>query len=260
MALMEALMPDFSRHRANGLIHRPHSLLPRLTGAVLDDLPAFPVTNWHLWIAFDGDSLGNGPPANRGNCVECGALQSIRIRRAVVAGDHRVPKADQALALYQQWSGWDGTDATDLGTASDVAAVQWATKGIWWSDQWEDVPAIAWLDVKNLAHLRAAIRYLGPVQIDLVLPISAQKQDVWDVAADDGGVWGCHRVCCGRYDAERFNVVTWGVEQTMTGAFLLKYGINAEAAVSASWLDTTGRTPAGLDFAALKRESEALAV
>jgi hypothetical protein len=224
----------------------------------LDALKAPDACDWHQHIALDGDALGNDIHSN---CVPCGALRRVQIARAVSAGDRRAPTTGQALDLYRQW-GWDGSEAGDIGVASDVAAFRWTAGGIAWGGQWEDVPGIVALRPANLDHLRAAIAYLGPVQLDLALPRSAQGMTSWTVAAGpDGapGSWGPHRVCVGRYDGRYVYAVSWGLEIPMTRDFVARYAINAEAMVSRSWLDTMGTSPAGLDLAALERQSAALA-
>ncbi len=242
-----------------GLIHRPHPGLPRLAARMdLDAIKAPDACDWHQYVTLDGDALGNDLHCN---CVPCGALRRVQIARAVSAGDMRVPTAPQALDLYRRW-GWDGSEAGDIGLASDVAVLRWATGGVPWGGQWEDVPGIVTLAPANLDHLRAAIAYLGPVQLDLALPLSAQGLTSWTVALGANGVpgsWGPHRVCVGRYDGRHLYAVSWGIEIPMTADFVKQYAINAEAMVSRSWIDTLGVSPAGLDLAALARESAALA-
>lgn len=243
--------------RKLGLIHRPQPRLPRIGAALAGRQPPAAV-DWHRYIALDGDALGNDQV---GNCVECGTLRAIQIMRAAAAGDARKPSTAEALALYRAWAGWDGTAATDLGTASDAAAALWASTGVAWGEQWRDIPAVAGFDPRVASHLRAAIAWLGPVQLDLDLPASARSQQVWSVA--DGplsapGSWGAHRVCVGKYDSLGFHAVTWGMEMPVTEAFIEAYALDAMVAISRSWLDVTGRSPLGLDLDALEAESRAL--
>jgi hypothetical protein len=241
-----------------GLIHRPHPGLPRL--AVQMNLGALTVPDacdWHQHIVLDGDALGNDV---RSNCVPCGAVRRVQIARAVSAGDMRAPTAGLALDLYGRW-GWDGTEAGDIGLASDVAAIRWTVGGIPWGGQWEDVPGITALDPANLGHLRAAISFLGPIQLDLGLPRSVQGAQLWAVTVGPEGEpasWGLHRVCVGRYDEQYLYAISWGIEIPMTLDFVARYAINAEATVSRSWLNTMGTSPAGLDLGRLERESAAL--
>jgi hypothetical protein len=230
-----------------GLIHRPAQPSERL-GAALAAAPSPPgACNWHALIALDGDALGNDVHAN---CVECAALRAVQIMRAAVAGDVRKPTAAEALALYRAWAGWDGSEATDVGTQSDVAEAQWSSKGIEWGVQWEDVPNLFPLDPQNAEHLRAAVAFLGPIQLDLALPVEWERAVVWDNAGAPGS-WGAHRVCAGRYDARFLYVVTWGEERAIPWGALPTYALGATATVSRSWLDTNGRSPGGLDLAAL---------
>lgn len=244
-----------------GLIHSPHPGLPRLAARMaLDTLRPPAACDWHRQVVLDGDALGNDLHSN---CVPCGALRAVQIMRAVVAGDQRRPTAAQALDLYRQWAGWDGRPETDIGTASDSASIRWARSGIRWGEQWEDVPGIASIAAGNADHLRAAIAFLGPVQLDLALPRSARGLQSWTPAAGpDGapGSWGAHRVCAGKYDERYLYAVSWGVEIAMTPDFLARYAINAEACLSRSWLDVTGFSPAGLSLADLEAEMAALAV
>jgi hypothetical protein len=219
-----------------------------------------PACDWHRSIPLDGDALGND---DRSNCVPCGALRSIQIRRAVAAGDQRKPTAAEALELYCAWAGWDGTDATDAGTSSDDAAMLWAQKGVRWGEQWLDIPAIVNVDPANGAHLRAAIAFLGPVQLDIALPLAWQDAPaVWSIVSGGWGKpgsWGDHRVCAGKYDAQGLYVVTWGTERLLPWNSVATYAINCEATVSRSWLDTMGLSPGRLDLAALESEMKKLA-
>ena len=241
-----------------GLIHRPHPSLPRI-GAALAASSAPEACDWHRFIALDGDALGNDVHSN---CVPCGALRAIEIRRAAAAGDARRPTAEQALALYRAWADWDGTEAADIGTPSDQAAVRWATSGVRWGENWEDVPAIAAIDPANAEQLRAAVAFLGPVQLDLAMPRAWQQAPrYWSIVSGSWGApasWGNHRVCAARYDAECLYVVTWGQDRGLPWSAVARYAIGAEAAVSRSWLDATGLSPTGLDLDALERESRAL--
>lgn len=231
-----------------GLIPR-HVPLPRL-GATLASMPPPPeAVNWHALIPLDGDALGNDAHAN---CVECAALRALQMMRAAVAGDRRKPEAAEALALYRDWAGWDGSPATDLGTASDAAARAWGGKGIAWGAQFEDVPALAAIDARNVVRVKQAIAALGPLQLDLALPTEWQTATVWDVAGQPG-TWGAHRVCAGRYDARFLYVVTWGAEMPITWDAVARYEIDCWAAATRSWLDTGGRSPDGLTYDALVR-------
>ena len=206
-------------------------------------------------VIANGDARGN---TDHSCCVPAGAWQAVRIMRAIVAGDTRDFTTPQVMQTYADWSGYNWTPETDLGTRSDLAGALWGSKGLWWDDQLEDVPQVVPL---GLDHLRAAVAFLGPVQVDLALPIAWQTESVWDAVdgpVGEPGSWGSHRVCIAGYGPYLSNVVTWGEEVGITAAGLAKYALGAWASVSRSWLDATGKTPAGLDFDALAAEGAAL--
>jgi hypothetical protein len=101
------------------------------------------------------------------------------------------------------------------------------------------------------------------VQLDLRLPAAWKTQSgtTWDVAggpAGEPGTWGDHRVCIGGFAPGVGRVLSWGREYQITAAAVTKYALGAEATVSRSWLDVTGRSPGGFDLADLRRESALL--
>jgi len=202
---------------------------------------------------YDGDPLDNDQV---GNCVACGALRSIQARRAIAGGDTRRPTGAMARALYRVW-GWDGTPANDLGLRSDVAAAAWSSRGVEWGDVWLDIPFVSAIDPANEAHVRAALAFLGPLQLDLALREGWQDADIWDVS--DAPLWGDHRVCAMGYDPDGVDLVTWGLRRRLTWAALARFGLAIYATVSASWLDNRWISPPGLDLAALQAEAAALA-
>ncbi len=240
------------------MIHRPLRSLLRI-GATLGGGLAVPeACDWHRYIAMDGDALGN---LEHGCCVPAAAFRAVQMRRAV-QGDQRKPTTDEVLGLYRRWAQWDGTEATDIGTPSDAAAAQWQRDGIAWGGQWLDVPDIFALAPAAASHLRAAIAWLGPVMLDLALPLAWQGADAWvpfGGPAGAPGSWGAHRVCAGRYDSEWLYAVTWGREVRIPWGALAVYGLHAEVPVSRSWLDTHGLSPGGLGLDALRAEAREVA-
>lgn len=245
--------------RKLGLIHRPHPNVPMLAAHLqINALAPVSSCDWHRFATLNGDALGNDAHSN---CIPCGALRSVQIMRAVVAGDRRVPTVQNSLALYQQM-GWDGTVASDIGLPSDETTAFWASKGIWWGNDWLDIPSFARIDPSNPEHARLAIAYFGPLQVDILLPNSAQSQTKWTVVPGPTGAvgsWGPHRVCIGKYDSHGFTAVTWGTQIEMTDEFFLAYVANIEVPISRSWFNTVGVSPTGLDFESLAAASSQLA-
>ena len=68
------------------------------------------------------------------------------------------------------------------------------------------------------------------------------------------GSWGGHRVMCGKYDGTVRTIRTWGVDVAVHPEFWAAYVVAVDATISHEWLTTTGLTPLGLDFDALRAD------
>jgi hypothetical protein len=249
-----------------GLNHVPQEP-SRLLSATLSTLVPPDAVDWEAEalkrsgiVAADGNARGN---ADHSCCVVDGAFQSIRVRRAIVAGDGRDFDWPEVDPIYREWSGYDGSDATDQGTNSEAAALLWEQKGLRWGQDWLDVPTIRAINPANIMHVKSAVAFLGPTQIDLGLPLAwQQEQSTWTVIGGSWGqpsTWGDHRVLATGYTSLGLVLLTWGLRRLLTWPALALYGLGAEATVSRSWLDTMGVSPAGLDLDALEREGRAVA-
>lgn len=113
----------------------------------------------------------------------------------------------------------------------------------------------------NLSHIKSAISIFGGIDIGVELPISAQTQAIWGEGGSGGsaepGSWGGHSICCVAYDSKYMHFISWGKEMKMTWAFWKKYVSESYAIISPDFL-SGGKTPAGLDMAALQKDLKAL--
>lgn len=99
---------------------------------------------------------------------------------------------------------------------------------------------------KNINEVVNALYLFGGIYIGVTLPVSAQRQTIWDVVDNDGGVWGGH--CVLIIDANKkgqTEVVTWGDKKTVTWNFLDIYCDEMYAIVSDDWV-LSGLAPNGL--------------
>jgi hypothetical protein len=115
-----------------------------------------------------------------------------------------------------------------------------------------DIYAYAEVNVQSQNEVRAAMYLLNGLYIGLKLPISAQTQEVWDIASGPTGVpgsWGGHCVYLVAYDADGLTCVTWGKRQKMTWNFLSYYCDQAFAVVDDkdSWVANDTIDVAALD-------------
>lgn len=204
--------------------------------------------NWHAKMALEPvDPLGND---KRGCCVEAGMYRLAQMWMANAGGSSWRPTTKLVLDAYSAWTGFDqATGQPDVGTPLDVAQAKLAQQGLDLGLQELDVALPVAVDPQNLDHVRGACRTFGGLWLALNLPAAWKDGGTtWDVAGDPGG-WGRHLVPTGRCERRGlFWVISWGLEIELTPAALAKYCIQAGAAASRLWFDTTGQSPAGLDW------------
>lgn len=101
------------------------------------------------------------------------------------------------------------------------------------------IAAFGELNAKNHEELRAACFGLGGIYFGFSLPMTAQKQtqnkEPWDnlgdVAGAEPGSWGGHAVYAKAYVPGGFEVLTWGMRQFVTNAFIDRYADEVWAVV-----------------------------
>jgi len=194
------------------------------------------VSNWAMML---NDQLGCCTIAGIGHAIQVwtannGAIQTV---------------SDSVIErYYEQWDGYKPGDAsTDNGGIELEVLKAWRKQGF----AGNRLLAFADASVSNLTELRQAIHLFGGVYIGVDLPLSAQNQDVWDVAAQGGnsaekGSWGGHCVFVTGYDQKGFTCITWGQLKTMTTAFWQMYVDEAHALLDESWFSAQ-RAPSGFN-------------
>jgi hypothetical protein len=242
-----------------GALHRPQPLAirPLSTRASLHLMIPPPRIDWHAKCPADGDSLSND---KYGCCVPVSDYRIIQMRKANLWGDPTKPLVSDILSRYSALTGFslatgqpdDGTD-----TVQDMSA--WCSKGIRVGSQTLDVPYWCMCHPQNRQEVNLAIAHTGPVGITMLLPEAAQDLEVWSKPPGNGtawqpGSWGGHRVMCGKYDGETRTVRTWGLDVVVHPDFWKKYVVAVDATLSREWLTTTGLTPLGLNWDALKAD------
>lgn len=228
--------------------------VPRLMAHMLAPTPK-PAVDWTPAVKSWG-MLGNDAA---GDCTAAAVYHLIQLWCAN-NGIEFDPTTAQAIALYTATSDYPKEDD---GASEIQVLTHWSTVGVPTSFG-TDVAAFATLTPQNLDELKLSIEYFGGAYTGIMLPISAQTQDVWDVPA--GGAtgnglpnsWGGHAVPLVAYDETGFTCVTWGAPKRMTNAFVQAYMEEAYAVVSRDWLADSGISPPGLNWAALQAEMKAI--
>ncbi len=205
------------------------------------------ITSWGMML---NDTLGD--------CTIAGCGHAVQVWTANTGSEVTVPDAT-IKKYYEKWDGYvPGKPSTDSGGIELDVLNDWKKQGF------ARRKLMAFADPKpaNLTEVRQSIALFGGVYIGLSMPITAQKQKVWDVVPNGGadaepGSWGGHCVFVAAYDANGFTCVTWGALQTMTVAFWNKYCDEAHTLLSADWISAKG-SPSGFNQAQLLADLQAI--
>jgi hypothetical protein len=156
---------------------------------VLPPPPA--AVDWTKSITSWGMMLNN----QLGDCTIAGCGHAIQIWTANTGNETTLP--DSTIeSYYESWDGYVANDpSTDSGGIEMDVLKNWQKSGL------AGHALVAFVDPmpSKLVEIRQSIALFGGVYIGLALPITAQTQDVWDVAPHGGdnagkGSWGGHCV------------------------------------------------------------------
>lgn len=216
----------------------------RLATYLTDALPEPPVAqDWTRGLTDWGTMLNE----QLGCCTIAGVGHAIQVWTVNNGSLTTVP--DSVIEqYYEKWDGYvAGDETTDNGGIEIDVLKAWKKQGF----NGNRLLAFADPCTANIREVRQAITLFGGVYIGLDLPVTAQKQEVWDVVRDGGpdaarGSWGGHCVFVPKYDANTFTCITWGQLKTMTVPFWQSYCDEAHALLDESWTGTR-KAPSGFD-------------
>lgn len=216
--------------------------------------PPPPTADWTKGITSWGMMLND----TLGDCTIAGVGHAIQVFTANTGTEVTVP--DPTIeSYYEQWDGYvPGNPKTDNGGVELDVLNDWQKGGF----AGNALTAFADPKVSNLVQVRQAIALFGGVYIGLSLPLTAQTQDVWDVAPKGGakakpGSWGGHCVFVPKYDQNGFTCITWGQLKVMTVAFWSKYCDEAHALLAQAWIGAKG-SPGGFNLTQLQADLAAI--
>jgi hypothetical protein len=198
---------------------------------------------------FKNDAIGDCGVASYGHSVIARERSAQQDHRKVDLTDGDIVDAYSAISGYNP-----STGQNDNGVYLLDAANYFRRVGVGHDENGEPhkILAYAKVNLSNVREVKQALHICGGLYIGAGLPISAQSQvgDVWDVVkGDDGefGSWGGHAMYMLAYDADTFEVVTWGQRQKMTYKWLNAYVDEAYAEISPDYMRASGTTPQGFD-------------
>lgn len=198
------------------------------------------------WGAMLNDSLGD--------CTIAAVAHAVQVWTLVI--NQRITVADEVVEeYYSLWDGYvSGNPDTDNGGVELDVLRNWRQQGF----AGHPLKAFTRVNSLNLDHVQQALNLFGGLYVGLALPITAQRQDTWDVTRLNGdgepGSWGGHAVFCCAYDRDGVTCITWGQLKRMTWAFWAAYCDECYALVSPDFIADDGIAPSGFDMAALEAD------
>jgi len=200
--------------------------------------------------------LGND---TAGDCVFAGAGHETMLWNHDACRPPVSITAQDALADYSAVTGYNPADpATDKGTSVlDAMRYRTATGIRDHAGHRHKLGAYAAMQPGHPDHLKYAVANLSAVGIGIQFPRSAMDQfnagRQWSVVSGSP-IEGGHYIPIVGYTRYHVYCVTWGKVQAMTWGFLRRYCDEMWALLSPELLNAVGKTPAGLDLAALKAD------
>lgn len=212
------------------------------------------------WTAKVGPSWGMMGNDRIGDCAIV-APGHMMMAWTGNAGTLFRPTDAQIVTAYSAVSGYDPrTGQNDNGCVLLDVLNYWRKTGI----AGHKIGAYVKLRLKDHAQAMLANWLFGGLLVGVMLPLTAQGQDVWDVPPSGAvgrgapGSWGGHAVNKEKHDAGGPVAITWGAPKRMTWRFWDTYVDEIFCCISQDWLDSTGRAPNSLDMAALTADLAAI--
>jgi hypothetical protein len=245
------LMADHSKMRLGRKAVKTDSRTLALGHYLKPGLPPPPPTaDWTKGITSWGVMLND----TLSDCTIAGAAHAVQVWSANTGSMVTVPDAT-IQTYYEQWDGYvPDNPSTDSGGVELDVLNDWQKNGF----ASHALAVFADPNPTNLVEIRQSIALFGGVYVGLALPLSAQKQDVWDVVPNGGAAaqkssWGGHCVFVPKYDHNGFTCITWGELKTMTVAFWKEYCDEAHTLLAQNWLTAKG-SPNGFDQVQLQAD------
>jgi hypothetical protein len=212
--------------------------------------PAPPARDWMNGVTAWGMMLND----KIGLCTIAAAAHAVQVW-SLNTGKEITVADDVVLSYYEQWDGYNPNDPS-----TDRGGVELDVLSDWQKSSFADHKLIAYADpeVGDLDSVRQAINLFGGVYIGISLPVTAQRQVIWDAVPKGGanaeaGSWGGHAVFVAAYDETSFTCITWGMPKKMTIAFWNQYVVEAHALLSQDWISEKG-SPGGFQLADLQAD------
>lgn len=202
---------------------------------------------------------------DRVGCCTCAGMgHLIQLWSQDAEGAERSVTDAQVLQAYREVAGYDGVpgDASDRGAVEQDVLHYWQNVGFPLAEGRLKVGAVYEVNPRDLAGLCEVIMEFGAAYVGFEVP-SGFMDDLppllWEDRPEYGEIEGGHCVLLHSFDRTDpanpiFGVTSWGTNRKyrMAASFVRRYLDEAYGIVSSLWIDKSGKTPYGLDLAALE--------
>lgn len=205
------------------------------------------------WPMYLNDEIGCCTCASAAHHIEAWTAAGSKGKREVEI------KAADVLAAYRAVGGYNPADPSTDGGANMLDVLKyWRKVGI----GRHKIGAFVSVSLGSKELVSDAIWLFGGLYVGVDLPLSAQTQEVWDVAPGPKGAkgsWGGHAIAVVSYDARGLVCVTWGETKLLTWPFLRRYGDEGYAILSPDFVTARRKAPSGFDMATLMADLRKIA-
>jgi hypothetical protein len=191
-----------------------------------------------------------------GDCTIAAAYHAMQLWSSY-GRDHVLTESDHWVEqTYRNFTGYDGTEATDQGAMEQDILRQWLNRGVRIQEGTETDPApnvsrirfFGEVDPRMAWDVKRTINDCGMAYIGFRVPAWLMEGDipsVWDRGTNNHIVGG-HAIILTGYTASSYDLVSWGRgDLQMTQRFFDTYVDEVYAVAHPWWIDATGHTPLG---------------
>ena len=183
-----------------------------------------------------------------GDCT-CAAIGHVVQTWTSQASSQVIIPDCEIISLYAKACGYVPGDPT-----TDQGGIELDVLNYWRKNPVVGHTLNAYCSIKpgDISDIQNGIWLFGGVYVGLALPVSAQRQEVWDLGslAGDGepGSWGGHAVAICGFDPTGLTCITWGALKRMSWPFWKTYGDESYALLSQDWIEANGDAPSTFDM------------
>jgi hypothetical protein len=192
------------------------------------------------------------------SCCTLSAAANARRQFGIYAGREPAITDADVLAEYTKRTGWPKADP---GLYETDVLTSWMDTGLMFGGEVDKIDGFARINI-DPSEVMQAIELFGGVMIGAGLPLSMNDQGLnWGVVPGPSGAKGSdgeHEMWVNACNADGFQPITWAEKVHASWDWFMAYVDDVQVVLSRDWTLPDGRSPAGVDWAALENAMAAL--